>query len=419
MLEIVSNLPKDENDLLSFGLDELARLGAKRILTQALQLEVEEYITQFKTLRDSDGKRLVVRNGVGRPRKVTVGSGTVEVSAPRVNDRREGEKFCSKVLPPYLRKSPNVESILPILYLKGLSGNAFQEALEGLLGENVSGLSSSSIAMLRKDWEREFEAWKTRDILEDFVYLWCDGVNFKVRLGEDKRACLLVVIGVNRKGEKKLLSVEGGYRESKESWKQVFSDLESRGLRAPLMIAGDGGLGLWAAIREMKLFDKTKEQRCWVHKIANVLNCLPKRLQEQAKSLLHEMMKAPSKSEANRQLGIFRHTFNDKYPKAYECLDKDWEALTSFFDFPAAQWTSLRTTNPIESAFASVKLRTSSTKGAGSVSMAEALAFKLLKECEKKWRPIRGWKEIENQLSGALYKDGILVEKRLNQEGVA
>ncbi len=418
-LELVSNLPKNENDLLALGLDELAKFGAKRILTQALQLEVEEYINKFKEIKSTEGHRTVVRNGSSKSRKITVGSGTIDIKAPRVNDKRSGEKFKSKILPPYLRKSPNVESILPILYLKGLSGNAFKEALEGLLGEDTGGLSSSAIALLKKNWEQEFKDWKKRDILEEFVYLWCDGVNLQVRLGSDKRACLLVVMGVNSKGEKKLLAVEGGYRESKESWKEIFSDLASRGLTAPLMVIGDGALGLWSAIREMELFKDTKEQRCWVHKIANVLNCLPKRLHNQAKSLVHEMMRSPSRSEANRQLGLFRSAFKSKYEKAYVCLDKDWEVLTNFFDFPAEQWTSLRTSNPIESAFASVKLRTGSTKGAGTVSMAEALAFKLLKECEKKWKKIRGSKEIEKQLSGALYKDGILVEKRVNQEGVA
>ncbi len=418
-LEIVTNLPKNENDLLAFGLDELAKLGARRILTQALQLEIEEYVESFKDLRGDDGKRLVVRNGKSRQRKVTTGSGTFDVEAPRVNDKRPGKKFTSKILPPYLRRSKNVESILPILYLKGLSGNAFEDALSELLGDDASGLSSSSISALKKGWERDFKDWKRRDILEDFVYLWCDGVNMQVRLGDDKRACLLVVVGVTRKGEKKLLAVEGGYRESKESWRQIFSDLESRGLKSPLMLIGDGGLGLWAAVREMEFFNKTKEQRCWVHKIANVLNCLPKRLHPQAKSLLNEMMKAPSRSEANRQLGIFRTAFNDKYEKAYHCIDKDWDVLTNFFDFPAAQWTSLRTSNPIESVFASVKLRTAATRGAGSIMAAEVMAFKLMRECEKKWRPIRGHGEIEKILSGALYKDGLLVESSANQEGVA
>ena len=418
-LEIVTNIPKNENELLNFGLDELAKLGAKRILTQALQLEVEEYINKFKSKRDDSGKRLVVRNGRSKPRKVTLGCGTIEVKTPRINDRRDGEKFEAKILPPYLRKSPNVESILPALYLKGLSGNAFQEALQGLLGEDAGGLSSSSISTLKKTWEKEFENWKRRDILEEYVYIWCDGVNVEIRLGPDKRACLLVVIGVNKHGEKHLLAVEAGYRESTESWKMLFKSLESRGFKSPLMVIGDGALGLWSCVKEMSLFSKTKEQRCWVHKIANVLDKVPKRLQPQAKSLLHEIMRAPSKSEAERQLGLFRTAFNDKYPKAFKCLNKDWDKLTSFFDFPAEQWTSLRTTNPIESSFATVKLRTSVTKGAGTASMAVAMSFKLLKECEKKWRPIRGWRNIEKQLQGALYKDGILVESSTHQEGVA
>ena len=415
-LEIVTNLPKNENDLLSFGLDELAGLGAKKILSQALLLETDEYINAFKDQRDANGRRLVVKNGKARSRKVTMGSGTINVQAPRVNDKRAGKKFESKILPPYLRRSPNVESILPLLYLKGLSGNAFKEALEKLLGDEAAGLSSSSISILKKQWQQEFKDWKRRDILEDFVYLWCDGVNFKVRLGDDKRASLLVVIGVNSRGEKKLLAAEGGYRESKESWKTLFLDLESRGLKSPLLLLGDGALGLWSCVRELELFKETKEQRCWFHKMANVLNILPKRVHGQAKSLLKEMMMAPSKAEADRQLAIFHNAFADKYEKACICLSRDWEPLTNFFNFPAMQWSSLRTTNPIESAFASVKQRTLSSKGAGSVAMAEGLAFKLLKECEKKWRPIRGYKEIEKQLAGMLYKDGILVEKEINQE---
>jgi len=270
-LEIVTNLPKNENDLLSFGLDELAKLGAKRILAQALQLETDEYVNAFKEERDSRGHRLVVKNGKSKSRKITMGSGTVEVSAPRINDKRIGKKFESKILPPYLRRSANVESILPLLYLKGLSGNAFREALENLLGDDAAGLSSSSISILKKQWQQEFKDWKRRDILEEFVYLWCDGVNFKVRLGDDKRASLLVVIGVNSKGEKKLLAAEGGYRESKESWKTLFLDLESRGLKSPLMILGDGALGLWSCVRELELFAQTKEQRCWIHKLATCL----------------------------------------------------------------------------------------------------------------------------------------------------
>ena len=234
-LKIVTELSKDENNLLEFGLDELARLGAKRILAQALELEVDEYVSKLKSIRDENGKRKVVRNGSAKTRKITIGSGTIDVKAPRVNDKREGHKFESKLLPPYLRKSANVESILPILYLKGLSGNAFKEALGALLGEQAAGLSSSSICALKKEWQKEFKKWKTRDILQRYVYLWCDGVNVQVRLGDDKRTCLLVVMGVTESGEKHLLAVEGGYRESEDAWSKIFLDLESRGLKPCLL----------------------------------------------------------------------------------------------------------------------------------------------------------------------------------------
>ncbi|MBN2898780.1 MAG: IS256 family transposase [Clostridia bacterium] len=420
MLELVSKLPQNENDLLSFSLDELARLGAKKILIKALSLEVEQYINKSKDLMDDQGKRLVVRNGKAKERKVTVGSGTIKVKAPRVNDRREGEKFSSKILPPYLRKSPNIESILPILYLKGLSGNAFVDGLKELLGDDVGGLSSSSISTLKRSWEKELKTWNQRDILEEFIYLWCDGVHVPVRLGDNKKASLLVVVGVNRKGEKKLLSVVGGYRESTLSWKEIFLSLIKRGLKPPLMIIGDGGLGLWSAIREIEKFREVKEQRCWVHKIANVLDKLPKKLQAQAKKVLHEIMRAPDRTEAGIQLKLFKDLFSDKYVSAYNCLEKDWKELTAFYDFPAKHWTSIRTSNPIESTFATVKLRTKSMRGAGSVNAAEAMAFKLLKEAEKKWRQIRGWQEIENLLRGDIYIDGKLVQSSsTNQEVVA
>jgi len=419
MLKVLPEELNDENALPHLSLDEIARLGAKKLLREALELEVEEYVNNFKSLRDPDGKRLVVRNGKSKPRNITMGSGTVDVQAPRVNDRREGQKYTSQILPPYLRKSPKVESVLPILYLKGLSGNAFNEALEGLLGENASGLSKSSISALKKSWEKELGSWKQREINEKFVYLWADGVYVKVRLGEDKKVCLLVVVGVTDKGEKKLLAVEGGFRESKDSWKCIFNSLVSRGLNAPMVMIGDGALGLWSAIREVPEFKDTKEQRCWVHKIANVLNHFPDRLKPKVKSMLHDMMKAESESMAIKGKKEFEKNFHEKYPKAVECLMKDWDKVTTYFSFPASHWQSIRTSNPIESAFATVKLRTKTTKGAGSTAMAEAMAFKLLTEAEKKWRKIKGFKKIEKLLGGGVYKDGILVEKDGDQEAVA
>lgn len=409
--------PRKEFD---FTLDEIAQEGARRMLAHALSLEVEDYIEQFKNEVDENGHRLVVRNGLGRPRKVTMGSGTVDIQAPRVDDRRDGEKFLSKVLPPYLRKSPKVESLLPILYLKGLSTNDFKSALSGFLGEGTMGLSPASIVKLKKIWDDEFELWSKRKITKRYVYMWVDGVNVQIRLGEDKKVCLLVVIGVTDSGEKDLLAVHPGCRESADSWATVLNSLTSRGFTSPKLAIGDGALGFWSALRSTQGFEKCEEQRCWVHKIANVLDKLPKRVQPDAKNLLHEMMKAPTEADALAARKSFEKLFDDKYPKASACLVKSWPELTTFFHYPASHWTSLRTTNPIESSFATVKLRTKVTKGAGSQQTAVTMAFKLLQECQKKWRRIRGETEhIENILNGLEYKDGIVIPRSTHHEAAA
>lgn len=405
MLQLLSNLPENENELLQFSLDEIVRLGAKRLLIHALNQEVDEYVNKHHHIVDDNGHRLIVKNGRGQKRKIITGAGNIEIQAPRVDDKRDSKKFTSKILPPYLRKSANIDSIIPVLYLKGLSGNAFQEALECLLGKESKGLSSSSISSLKKSWGREFDEWRSRSITDQYAYLWADGVNVKVRLGDEKKVCLLVVVGVNQQGEKHL------FRKSEIGWKEVLTDLVKRGLRKPLLMIGDGGLGLWSALRQLEEFKETKEQRCWVHKIANVLDKLPKKLQEKGKDLLHDMMKSETKSDANDNLRKFKNIYESKYPKAYEALDKDWGKLMTFFDFPAENWISIRTTNPIESAFATIKLRTRSMKGAGSSKAAAVMAFKLLLEAEKKWRQIRGWRKIENLLQGALYEDGKMVDK--------
>ena len=400
-------------------LDEIAREGARRLLMHCLNLEVEEYINQNTQAVDESGRRLVVKNGVGQPRNVTMGSGTVEVSAPRVNDKREGEKFFSQILPPYLRKSPKVESLLPLLYLKGLSTNDFHSALGEFLGEGTLGLSPASIVKLKKIWEGEFAEWSKRPITKKYVYVWADGVNVAIRLGEDHKLCLLVIIGVTENGEKELLAVEGGHRESKDSWLSVMRALVARGLTAPMLAVGDGALGFWAALRTCEGFEKTREQRCWVHKIANVLDKLPKRLQPKAKELLHEMMRAETKAAAEKDRDLFEKLYSEKYPKAVDCLIKNWSVLTTYFDFPAAHWLHLRTTNPIESSFATVKLRTKVTKGAGSKDTAEVMTFKLLKECEKRWRKINLPGEIQNLLRGLAYKDGVVVPNPSHHEAVA
>lgn len=418
MLKVVSPKEDSRKDF-QLSLDEIAREGARRMLMHCMNLEVEEYINRHAAAVDEDGHRLVVRNGRGKPRTITVGSGSVEVQVPRVDDRREGAKFTSSILPPYLRKSPKVESLLPVLYLKGLSTNDFKSALAEFLGEGTLGLSPASIVKLKRIWETEFAQWSKRKITKNYVYIWADGVNVEIRLGEDKKLCLLVIIGVTETGEKELLAVEGGYRESKESWLSVLRSLVSRGFEAPLLAIGDGALGFWSALRECESLEKTREQRCWVHKIANVLDKLPKRVQSKAKEQLHQIMKADTREDAEKDRDAFAKHFNDKYPKAVDCLTKNWAELTTYFDFPAAHWVHLRTTNPIESSFATVKLRTKVTRGAGSKTTAEVMAFKLLRECEKKWRVIRGREEIENLIEGVAYKNGVMVPRELHHEVAA
>ena len=418
MLKLVTPKKESRQDF-ELTLDEIATEGARRLLIHALNLEVEQYIQSHKNEVDENGQRLVVRNGVSKSRTITMGSGSIEVQAPRVDDRREGEKFLSNILPPYLRKSPKVESLLPILYLKGLSTNDFKSTLSEFLGEGTLGLSPASIVKLKKIWESEFDSWSKRDITKKYVYIWADGVNLQVRLGEDKKICLLVIIGVTEDGNKELLAVHPGYRESKESWLTVLRSLVDRGLTAPLMAIGDGALGFWSALRSCRGFEKTEEQRCWVHKIANVLDKLPKRLQSDAKSLLHEMMNAPTETVSLKARQYFEKLFSEKYPKATDCLIKDWSNLTTFFQYPASHWTHLRTTNPIESSFATVKLRTKVTKGAGSKETAAVMAFKLLSECQKRWRRLKGHEEIKNLLKGLEYKDGAMVPQKKHHETAA
>ncbi|MFN7905482.1 MAG: IS256 family transposase [Pseudobdellovibrionaceae bacterium] len=418
MLKVVpskTNVGKE----FEWSLDEIARQGARRLLIEALNLEVEEYINQNSGELDEDGNRLVVRNGLGKKRTVTLGSGAVDIQCPRVNDKRIGEKFSSSILPPYLRKSPKVESLIPTLYLKGLSTNDFSSALADIFGEGTMGLSPASIVKLKKIWNEEFEKWSKRLITKKYVYIWADGVNVQVRLGEDKKVCLLVIIGATENGEKELLAVHPGYRESSESWLTVLRSLIDRGMNAPMLAIGDGALGFWSAVRQCKGFEKTKEQRCWVHKIANVLDKLPKRVQADAKTLLHEMMMASTAADAKKSKESFEKLFSDKYPKAVDCLNKNWSELTTFFSYPSQHWQHIRTTNPIESAFATVKLRTKVTKGAGSKETATVMAFKLLDECQKKWRRLRGHEEIKNLLKGLEYKDGIMIPQKQHHEAAA
>jgi putative transposase len=404
----------ENGDEIAVTLDDLAREGARRMIATALEAEVADYVERFADDRGEDGKRLVVRNGRARERKVTIGSGTVPVQAPRVNDKRideetgERRRFSSKILPAYARRSPKVNDVLPVLYLRGLSTGDFRPALEQLLGEDAAGLSSSTISRLCKDWEAEHARFRARSLrFHRYAYLFVDGVHVSVRLGEDDRLCLLVVIGVREDGVKELLAVEDGYRESTESWAGVMRDLKDRGLNEPRLVIGDGALGTWAALRDV--FPTARKQTCWVHKIARVLDALPKRLQPRAKSLLHEVMEAPSRADARAALERFRGEFDAKYPKAVAKLDRDWAAVTAFYDFPAEHWRRLRTSNAIESSFATVKLRTRVTKGAGSKKAALAMAYKLLDAAQERWRRFNGHELVADVLADATFKDGIRV----------
>jgi len=407
----VRRIDEERGEGAAVTLDDLAREGARRMIAAALEVEVDEYVGSFVDEVDGGGRRLVVRNGHARERRVTVGSGTVRVRAPRVNDKRVDEdtgkrqKFSSRILPAYARRSPKVTEVLPILYLRGLSTGDFGPALRDLLGEDASGLSATSISRLTKQWEVERAAFCERELrFHRYAYLFVDGVNVSVRLGEDDRLCLLVVIGVREDGEKELLAVEDGYRESTDSWAAVLRDLRDRGLGCPKLVTGDGALGAWAALRDV--FPHARRQACWVHKTANVLDALPKRLQPRAKTLLHEMAEAPTRADAEAARERFRREFDAKYPKAVTKLDRDWDALTAFFDFPAEHWRHLRTTNPIESSFATVKLRTRVTKGAGSKKAALAMAYKLLDAAQERWRRFNGHELVADVLNGVEFKDG-------------
>lgn len=401
-------------------LDALCLEGAQRMLHRALELEVAQYLERHEGARDANGHALVTRNGKARPRKVTVGSGTMEVTAPRVRDQRVDEngeryRFTSEILPPYMRKSPKVAEVLPVLYLRGLSTGDFRQALPALLGEgSTAGLSPTTITRLTAEWQKEYERFRNRDIRSKrFAYIWADGVHFRIRL-EDDRLCTLVLIGVREDGSKELVAVEDGYRESTESWLSVLRDLADRGVEAPLLAVGDGALGFWAALREV--WPQAAEQRCWVHRTANVLDKLPRRLQPKAKTLLHEIYNAETKEIAEEQVDRFVAAYEDKYPKAVASLLRDREKMLTFYDFPAAHWQSIRSTNVVESAFATVRLRQRVTKGAGSRAKGLTMAFKLLAMAEKRWRRIRSPQLVKLMLEGTKFIDGRPIESD-SQEG--
>lgn len=390
-------------------LTDILRDGAQRLLAQAIEAEVTEWIDAHAQLKNAKGHRQVVRNGHLPKRTITTGVGPIEVEQPRVLDRRpasEAEPFSSKILPPYLRKTKSLEELIPWLYLKGVSTGDFNEALTALVGPNCPGLSASTVTRLKACWEDEFQEWNQRSLDgKEYVYLWADGVHFNIRLEED-RQCILVLMGATADGRKELIAVVDGYRESEQSWKALLLDVKSRGLIVdPKLATGDGALGFWKAIAQV--FPKTREQRCWVHKTANVLDKLPKRLQPEAKEKLHQIWMAPTKADADQAFDLFVTTYQAKYPKATTCLAKDRDVLLSFYDFPAEHWIHLRTTNPIESTFATVRLRHRRTKGSGSRTACLTMVFKLMQSASKKWRLLNGSQLLPDVIQGVQFTDGI------------
>lgn len=368
------------------------------MLAQALEAEVEAYLKAAEAERDEEGRALVVRNGYAKSREVVCGAGSIEVSAPRVNDKRVDERtgqrkrFRSSILPPYMRRSPKVSEVLPLLYLHGLSSGDFAPALEEFFGTGA-GLSPASITRLTEQWRQEREAFMRRDLSErDYVYVWVDGIHTKVRLGQDDGLCCLVMVGARLDGKKELVALQGGYRESSESWAQVLRDLKKRGMRAPVLAIGDGALGFWGALRDA--FPKTRHQRDWVHKSANVLDALPKSVHGRAKKAIKEITEAENKQEAKKAVKEFAEEFGTKWPKASKKIEDDEEALLCYYDYPAEHWKHLRTTNPIESPFATVRARTNITKGPGSREAGMAMIFKLLEAAEGRWRRLNGYRLV-------------------------
>ncbi len=393
-------------------LTEVLRDGAQRMLTEAIEAEVAEWIEAHAHVRDDQGRRKVIRNGYKPRRSILTGLGPVQVRQPRVRDSRsagEGECFCSKILPPYLRKAKSVEELIPWLYLKGISTGDFNEALAAILGPDAPGLSATTITRLKARWEEQYKDWGRRSLFgKHYVYVWADGIHFNVRLEDagNDRQCILVLLGATEAGEKELIAITDGYRESAQSWRELLLDCKARGLKVdPKLATGDGALGFWKALREE--FPTTLEQRCWVHKTANVLNKMPKHLQPKAKAMLHDIWMADTRKDAGSAFDLFLKTFRAKYPKAVACLEKDRDVLLAFYDFPAEHWVHLRTTNPIESTFATVRLRTRRTKGCGSRIACLTMVWKLVESASKRWRVLNASQIIPDVIEGVRFVDGV------------
>ncbi len=394
--------PEESPDLLT----GLLRSGARELITQAVHAELTEFLARYEEVTDSLGRRQIVRNGYLPQRKIMTGLGPVDIQVPKTRDKGgQGLHFRSELLPPYIKRTKSVETVLPWLYLKGISTGDFTEALAALLGKDAKGLSAGTISRLKQCWVNEYDDWRTRDLSkEHYVYIWADGIYFNIR-SDDAKQCILVIIGVTSRGKKEFLAIEDGYRESEQSWTEVLIRLKDRGFKSPKLAIGDGALGFWKASK--KVFGETRSQRCWVHKTANILNKLPKHSQAKAKQYIHDIWMAETRENAEKAFDLFIMTYCDKYPKATQCLEKDREELLTFYNFPADHWVHIRTTNPIESTFSTVRLRTKKTRGCVSRITILTMVFRLGLSAEKGWRKLRGFRQLADVVNGVKFIDGI------------
>ena len=410
------------DNVINFGqpenpLQQLLKKGAQQLLAQAIEAELQILLEHYAELT-VDNKQAVVRNGYLPERNLQTGLGDIEVKVPKVRDRsKQGIKFNSPLVPPYLKRTKNIEELIPWLYLRGISTGDMQPALTNLLGENAVGLSANSVCRLKQQWEEDYDKWRKRDLSnKHFVYIWADGIYSKVRM--DDKLCLLVIMGADNTGRKELLAVVDGYRESEASWMEVLQQLKEQGLSvAPKLAIGDGALGFWNAIG--KFWPATAQQRCWVHKTANILSKTPKSMHEKMKDALRDIWMAETKEDACKAYDLFEKSYGAKYPKATECLVKDKTEMLAFYDFPAEHWSHIRTTNPIESTFATIRLRTKKAKSCGSRKTTLAMIFKLAEAAQSKWNKLRGSKLLADVIEGIVFNDGIREEKSINQQDIA
>ena len=394
--------PVENEDLLT----AMLRQGAKGLISRAVQAELTEFLAQYQDVVDDQGRRSVVRNGYQPAREIMTGIGPVDIKVPKTRDKSgQGIHFRSDLLPPYIKRSKSLETVLPWLYLKGISTGDFSEALASLLGEDAKGISAGTISRLKQAWIQEHDVWRQRDLSgQRYVYIWADGIYFNIR-GDEARQCILVIIGVTAQGNKEFLAIDDGYRESAQSWKEVLENLKSRGMNQPKLAIGDGALGFWKALQEV--FGETRAQRCWVHKMNNILNKMPKGIQGKAKQHLQDIWMAEVKADAEAAFDLFLKTYQNKYPKACECLEKDREQMLAFYDFPAEHWVHIRTSNPIESTFATVRLRTAKTRSCVSRTTILTMVFRLGLSAEKGWRKLRGFRRLADVINGVKFIDGI------------